>query len=429
MSTKLDRITEKAKADPKLQFTALMHLVTPEFLMETWRQMNRRGTSGVDGETTREFEQDLASRCQDIVDRLKARRYQAPPVRRVEIPKGGGKTRPLGIPTVEDRLVQRAVARILESVYEGDFRPFSYGFRPGRNPHQALRALRRQLIAGKVRQVFEADIRGFFNHLDHAWLMRMLKLRIGDPMVLRLIGKWLRAGALVDGIVVRTNEGSPQGGPISPILANVYLHYALDLWFERRFVKTCQGEAYLTRFADDFVACFQYKRDAERFERYLGWRMQKFGLQLAEEKTRLIMFGRFARDKKAEFGEKPETFDFLGFTHVCGTDRQGKFSLVRIPCKKSCRKFLDRVHEWVTTHRHWKRRDQQAQLSRMLRGFYNYFGLFHCLRKLRWILREVKLQWIRALRRRSQRHRLFWCYLTSRSWFDLPTPRLVHGDI
>jgi len=429
MRTKLDRIAEKAKAEPTLRFTALIHLITPRFLMETWQQMNRRGASGVDGETTREFERDLERRCQDIVARLKAKQYMAPPVRRVEIPKGNGKTRPLGIPTVEDRLLQRAVARLLEAIYEADFRPFSYGFRPGRNPHQALRALRSQIVTGKVRFVFETDIRGFFNHLDHAWLRRMLALRIGDPMVLRLIGKWLRAGALVDGIIVRSDEGSPQGGPISPVLANIYLHYALDLWFERRFKRWCQGEAYLTRFADDFVACFQYKRDAERLQRNLVWRMEKFGLKLAEEKTRLLGFGRFARERKAEFGEKPETFDFLGFSHVCGVDRQGKFSLVRIPCKKSCRKFLDRVHEWVTTHRHWKRRDQQARLTQMLRGFYQYFALYHCGRKLRWILHEVQLQWVRALRRRSQRHRLFWSYLNSRAWFVLPTPRLLHPTV
>lgn len=251
MSTELSRIADKARKEPKLRFTALAHLITPEFLVETWRLMNRRGASGIDGETTKEFERDLEERCRDIVTRLKANRYQAPPVRRVEIPKGEGKTRPLGIPTVEDRLVQRAVARILEAIYEADFRPCSFGFRPGRSPHLALRVLRSQLIAGKVRHVFETDIRGYFNHINHKWLTKMLALRVGDPVILRLIGKWLRAGAMIGGVVVRTEEGTPQGGPISPLLANVYLHYVLDLWFERRFRQTCQGETYLTRFADD----------------------------------------------------------------------------------------------------------------------------------------------------------------------------------
>lgn len=426
MSTRLDGIAAKAQAEPKVRLTALAHLLTPEFLMETWRQMNRRGASGVDGVTTREFEQDLERRCHDTVGRLKASRYQALPVRRVEIPKGGGKTRPLGIPTVEDRLVQRAVARILEAVYEADFLPCSYGFRPGRNAHQALRALRTQVIAGKVRHVYETDIRGCFNHINHQWLMRMLSLRIGDPVILRLIGKWLRAGVMIGGVVVRTEEGTPQGGPISPILANVYLHHVLDLWFERRFRRKCQGEAHMTRFADDFVVCFQYKRDAERFGGQVVERMGEFGLELAEEKTRLLLFGRFARERKAEFGEKPETFDFLGFKHVCGVGRNGEFTLVRLPSTKSCRKFLDRVHAWVTTHRHWKRRDQQAHLTRMLSGFYQYFGLYHCLPKLKWIRREVRMQWVRALRRRSQRHRLYWTYLRSRSWFELPYPRLIH---
>lgn len=429
MSTQLHRIAAKAKTEPATRFTALAHLLTPGFLMETWRQMNRRGASGVDGETTKEFEQDLEGRCRDIVERLKLRRYQAPPVRRVEIPKANGKTRPLGIPTVEDRLVQRAVARILEAIYEADFRPFSHGFRPGRNPHGALRALRSQFIAGKVRHVFETDIRGFFNHLDHKWLMRMLALRIGDPVIIRLIGKWLKAGAVVGNLVVRSEEGSPQGGPISPILANVYLHYALDLWFERRFRKTCQGEAYLTRFADDFVACFQYKRDAEHFADWVVGRSRKFGLELAEEKTRLIQFGRFARENRAEFSEKPETFDFLGFTHVSGIDRGGKFTLVRIPTRKSCRKFLDRVHDWLNGHLHWRRRDQQKHLSQMLNGFYQYFGLYHCRPKLQWVFHEVQRQWRRAITRQSQRRVVFWSYLSSRSWFELPYPRLVHPTV
>jgi group II intron reverse transcriptase/maturase len=430
MSTKLGEIAAKAKADPNLRFTALAHILTPEFLMETWRQMNRRGASGVDGESTAEFERVLEQRCVDIVARLKARTYKAPPVRRVEIPKGNGKTRPLGIPTVEDRLVQRAVARILESIYEANFLECSYGFRPRRSAHDALRALRLQLITGKVRYVFEADIRGYFNNIDHRWLRRMLELRIGDPGILRLIGKWLRAGVMVDGAIEdATGVGTPQGGPISPILANVYLHYVLDLWFERVFKRTCAGEAYLTRFADDYVVCFQYRADAEQFAEQLRERMEKFSLELADEKTRLIAFGRFARMDAAERGQKPETFDFLGFTHVCGVDKNGKFSPIRIPSRKSCRKFLDRVHTWLAEHRHWRRRDQQKHLAQMLRGFYQYFGLYFCRPKLNWVRNEVIRQWIRSLRRQSQRHRLYWAYLKSRSWFELPYPSLTHPTV
>jgi len=429
MNTKLDRIAQKAKTDRKLRFTSLAHLLTPEFLLETWRMMNRKGASGVDGETTKEFESELETRVQQLCERLKAKQYRPPPVRRVEIPKGQGKTRPLGIPTVEDRLLQRAVARILCAIYEQDFLECSYGFRPGRSPHQALRALRSRIVAGKVRHIYEADILGYFNHINHEWLRKMIALRIADPVILSLIGKWLRAGVMQDGVVVRTQEGTPQGGPVSPVLANIYLHYVLDLWFEKKFRTWCQGEANLTRFADDFVVCFQYKRDAERIDRILPKRMKKFGLELAPDKTRMLRFGRFAQDGLAEHGWKARTFDFLGFTHVSGTGYHGKFALVRIPAKKSCRKFLDRTHEWLKRHPHWRRRDQQQTLTRMLRGFYQYFALSHCLSKLYWVYGEVQKQWRRALKRQSQRHHVFWSYLESRSWFVLPQPALIHATV
>lgn len=422
MSTQLDQIVGKAKSDSKLRFTSLAHLLTPEFLIETWKQMNRRGSSGIDGETTKEFGQDLGTRVQDLCERLKRGVYRAPPVRRVEIPKGPGKTgtRPLGIPTVEDRLLQRAVARILEAVHEADFLDCSYGFRPGRNPHTALSALRGIIVSKKVGHLFEADIRGYFNHIQHGWLEKMVAHRIADPVILRLIGKWLKAGYMVGWVVTRTEEGSPQGGPISPILANIYLHYVLDLWFERKIKPTCKGEVYLTRFADDFVVNFQYSRDAEGFRKSLTDRFEKFGLELAEEKTRLMRFGRFVRGDMEKSGDKPDTFDFLGFKHVCGTDQGGKFAVVRIPCLKSCRKFLANSKEWLKGHMHWKRRDQQRHLTMMLRGFYPYFGLHHCKPKLDSIRREVQRQWIRTLRRQSQRHCLYWSYLKSRDWFKLP---------
>ena len=278
MSTQLDQIAGKARSAPKLRFTSLAHLLTPAFLTETWGQLNRRGTSGVDGETTKEFEQDLDTRVHDLCERLKRGAYRAPPVRRVEIPKGPGKagTRPLGIPTVEDRLLQRAVARILEAVFEADFLECSYGFRPGRSPHDALRALRGTIVTKKVGYLYEADIRGYFNHIQHEWLQKMVAHRIGDPVILRLIGKWLKAGFMEGGVVTRTEEGSPQGGPISPILANIYLHYVLDLWFEKKVKGACRGEVYLTRFADDFVVNFQYRSDADRFALSLADRFGKF---------------------------------------------------------------------------------------------------------------------------------------------------------
>jgi group II intron reverse transcriptase/maturase len=429
MSTKLVEIAMKARKDKKTIFTSLAYIITPEFLKETWKMMNRKGAGGVDGETIKEFEENLEERIQDVWQRMKDKKYKAPPVRRVEIDKGNGKIRPLGIPTVEDRLVQRAVARILDAIFEQDFMDFSYGFRPGRNPHQALKTLRNCIVTKKVRQVFEADIRGYFNNINHEWLMKMLRQRISDPVILGMVGKWLKAGVMIKGVVTRNEEGVPQGGPISPILSNIYLHYVLDLWFEKKFKTYTQGEAYLIRFADDYVACFQYKRDAEKFEKYSKYRMNKFGLELAEEKTKMMPFGRYAWERVAEHSAKPGTFDFLGFRHICGIGQNGQFTLVRIPTVKSCRKFLDNVHKWLKGHNHWKRRDQQKQLTSMLRGFYQYFSLYHCGRKLRYIREEIVKQWIRSLRRRSQRHKMYWSYLTSKDWFKLPYPELIHVNV
>jgi group II intron reverse transcriptase/maturase len=433
VSTQLVQIAKKAELDRKVRFTSLAHLLTPEFLKETWGTINRDGASGVDGESIEQFESELEQRIQEMCAQLKAGAYRAPPVRRVEIPKGPGKTgtRPLGIPTVADRLLQKAVARILGAIFEVDFCNASYGYRPGRSPHHALRALRTQIRTGWVNHVFEADIRGYFNHVCHSWLQRMLRERIADPVILSLIGKWLRAGAMQDGVVVRSEEGTPQGGPISCILANIYLHFSLDLWFERKFKRQIQGEAYLVRFVDDFVVSFQYQADAEEFQRKLRERFARFNLELAEEKTRLLLFGRFATERRIRNGQKAETFEFLGFKHVCGVDRGGRFAVIRIPSVRSCRKFLARVHEWLLQHMHWSRREQQSHLRAMLQGFYQYFGLHHCNKKLSWIHREVQQQWRRLLRRQSQRHKLHWSFLETRDWFKLPWPptRSLHPTV
>jgi len=431
MSTQLGQIAKKAKLDRHARFTSLAHLLTPAFLKETWRMMNWKAASGVDGESTEQFASEMEERVEEICGQLKAGMYRAPPVRRVEIPKGPGKsgTRPLGIPTVADRLLQRAVARILEAVFEADFLDCSFGFRPGRNPHHALQALRRQVVTGKVSHVFEADIRSYFTRIDHQWLRRMVAHRIADPIILRLISKWLKAGALRDGVFIAAEEGTPQGGPISPVLSNVYLHFTLDLWFEKKFKSQCRGEAYLVRFADDFVGCFQFQDDAQNFQRQLRERFARFNLELAEDKTRLLLFGRFAAAMRGRRGLRPETFEFLGFKHVCGVDRRGRFALIRIPSTKSCRKFLARTREWLLAHRHWKRREQQHHLTVMLRGFYQYFALHHCERKLSWIRYEILRQWKHALQRRGQRRRLSWERLGNGSWFELPFARNMHPTV
>lgn len=424
MSTTLAKIAYKAKTEPKVRFTSLAHLLTPEYLMETWRGMNKAAAKGIDGETIEEFGNCLERRIEDIVVKLKSGSYKAPLIRRVDIPKGNGKTRPLGITTVEDRLVQRAVAGILGAIFEQDFLEISYGYRPGRGAHDALRSVRSQIVAGKVRYVYEADIQGYFTSINHEWVRRMVRERIADKTILRLIDKWLRAGIMFEGMVTHPDFGTPQGGPISCILSNLYLHYVLDLWFDKVFKRSIQGEAYITRFVDDFVCCFQNKEDAEKFDRELRTRLKKFNLELALDKTRLFQFGKFARLDLAKRNAKPETFTFLGFEHVCGVDKNDKFALIRIPSKKSCRKFLDRINTWLKKHSHWRRADQRGQLTVMLNGFYRYFGLTHCKPKLDCIHHEVKRQWRRAIRRRSQRSCVFWSYLSSKSWFNLPYAKL-----
>lgn len=427
MTTKLTRVAEKAQSDHKLRFTSLAHLLTPELFLETWNAMNKRGAAGVDKETIKEFESNLEERICDLYVRLRKGQYKAPPVRRVEIPKGEGKVRKLGIPTVEDRLLQAATARILNAIYEPIFLDCSYGYRPKRSAHDALKQLRSHLIGGNVMQIFEADIRAYFDRVNHEWLRRILKERIADPVLLRLIDKWLRAGVMKDGLKRTTESGVPQGGPISCVLSNVYLHYVLDLWFEKLVKRACRGAAYLVRYVDDFVACFQYKADADNFGTWLRTRFSKFSIELAEEKTRCIMFGRFAKERLA--GRTPETFEFLGFEHICGADRHGKFALIRLPRQKSCRKFLDRVKEWLQQHIHWKVRDQRKQLTSMLTGFYQYYALPHCGSKLFWIHGQVMRLWRRTLFRRSQRSKTHWSHLTQQQWFVLPYPRSLHTSV
>jgi group II intron reverse transcriptase/maturase len=280
-----------------------------------------------------------------------------------------------------------------------------------------------------VSHVFEADIRSYFTRIDHQWLRRMVAHRIADPIILRLISKWLKAGALRDGVFIAAEEGTPQGGPISPVLSNVYLHFTLDLWFEKKFKSQCRGEAYLVRFADDFVGCFQFQEDAQNFQRQLRERFTRFNLELAEDKTRLLLFGRFAAAMRGRRGLRPETFEFLGFKHACGVDRRGRFALIRIPSTKSCRQFLARTRQWLLAHRHWKRREQQHYLTVMLRGFYQYFALHHCERKLSWIRYEILRQWKHALQRRGQRRRLSWERLGDGSWFELPFARNMHPTV
>lgn len=428
MSPELDRIATRAQAEPQRRFTALAHHLTEDFLRETWQDLNKRGVAGVDGVTMQAYEQQLDENLQKLVERLKAHRYRAPNVRRVYIPKAGKaqKLRPLGIPTVEDRLLQGAVARLLNAIYEADFLECSYGFRSGRSAHQARAALRNTGMTGTAQWLGEADIQGFFNHLDHEGLMRMLTLRIGDPGILRLIRKWLKAGMMDQGQVSTPDEGTPQGGPLSPVLANVYLHDALDLWFDRRVRPRCHGRAQLIRFADDYVALFAQARDAHRLAAEMPERLAQFGLSLAEEKTALIPFGRGHWVPRQSY---PHHFDFLGFRHHLGTDRRGRMVVIRIPSPKSVAKFTAGVKQWLRRHLHDRPEEQQRGLTQKLRGFYQYFALWHTTSKLRTVQREVYRYWAWVLGRRSQRGRRAQAAWATKVWFTLPEPRVLHPRV
>ncbi len=309
-----DMIAEMARADPGLRFTTLAHRLTPEVLKLVYKRLNPKAAPGPDGLTVPQYGEGLDDRIDDLHDRMVAGGYRAHPARRVYIPKPNGKKRPLGIANVEDRVVQGAIAMVLTPIYEQDFLDFSYGFRPGRSAHGALEELRRTIDRKRVRVVYEADLRGFFDNLDHGWLRKFLAHRIADRGLLRLIGKVLKSGVVQeDGRVLRTGKGAPQGGPLSPLLANIYLHYVLDLWFERRFRLTCRGVAQMVRYADDFVVCFEHQQEAERFHREVVERFAAFGLELVPEKTRLVEFGTELKDRGPGPDSGQRTFEFLGF--------------------------------------------------------------------------------------------------------------------
>lgn len=429
MSTKLSRIAEVAKEKRSERFTSLAHLLDEGFLKETWLTINKKGVAGVDSITIEEYESNLQGNIGNLVSRLKAGKYRATPFLMVEIPKQGG-VRNLSIPIVEDRLLQKAVSRILGEIFEQDFQSSSFGFRRGLGPHKALQSLRQQIAVNKTMWIYEVDIKGYFNNVNRDWLMRMLKERITDPVILQLIGKWLKAGVLKDGILIVNKQGTPQGGPISCVLSNIYLHYVLDLWFERSVKPRLKGQAKLVRFVDDFVICFQEFHDATKVKRVLDMRLAKFGLEIAPEKSSLLCFGRFAKERRESQGKRTETFTFLGFKHVCGTDRKGRFCLVRIPSTKSCSKFLKKTKEWLWKHMHFTVRQHQEKLTQMLRGFYNYFGLTHCCHKMDLVQYRVKRQWKRVLSRRSQKGPYrYWSFLTQQDWFKLPNPKVYHPNI
>jgi RNA-directed DNA polymerase len=426
-SSALDRVREVARRDKEVRFTALLHHVTVDRLRSAYRAIRPQAAPGVDGVTWREYGQDLEANLADLHARLHAGRYRASPSRRVHIPKADGRLRPLGIATLEDKIVQRAVVGVLNAIYEADFRGFSYGFRPGRSPHHALDALAVGIERKKVNWVLDADIRDFFGQLDRSWLGRFLEHRIADRRVLRLIGKWLAAGVIEDGEWSQTVEGTPQGASVSPLLGNVYLHHVFDLWADWWRRRYAHGDVIIVRFADDVIVGFEHQVDAQRFLADLRERFAKFGLELHPDKTRLIEFGRFAAGNRRKRGlGKPETFDFLGFTHICGKTRAGRFGLRRVTISKRMRAKLGEVKTELKRRRHLPVPEQGQWLASVARGHLAYYAVPGNSAALNDFRDQVTWHWYRALRRRSQRTRLNWERMRRLADRWLPPARITH---
>jgi RNA-directed DNA polymerase len=427
VSSELDRVRQVARRDKGARFTALLHHVTLARLMMAYQDIRPEAAPGVDGVRWEAYGQDLVANLRDLHGRVQSGRYRASPSRRVYIPKADGRLRPLGIATLEDKIVQRAVVGVLNAVYEADFLGFSYGFRAGRSQHDALDALVTGIWCKKVNWVLDADIRDFFGQLDRGWLGKFLRHRIADERVLRLVGKWLAAGVIEDGDWTESGKGSPQGASASPLLANVYLHYVLDLWADWWRKTQARGEVMIVRFADDFIAGFEHKEDADRFLDELRGRFAEFGLELHPDKTRLIEFGRHAARDRSERGEgKPETFDFLGFTHICARSRNGRFWIRRITISKRLRAKLAEVRTQLRQRMHQPLPEQGRWLATVVAGHTRYYGVPGNSKAIRAFREQVTRHWRTTLRRRSQKGRVNWERMNriARRW--LPPARITH---
>lgn len=424
----LVRVNEAARRSRQTRFTALLHHVDVDALRRAYRRQKKWASAGVDGMTVERYGRNLEKNLKGLCDRIHTGRYRPQPVRRAYIPKADGGKRPLGVPALEDKIVQGAVAEVMSAIYEADFMGFSYGFRPGRSPHQALVALHTAVMSQCVNWVLDADIRSFFDSVNHEWLLRMLGHRIADPRVLRLIRQWLRAGVLESGEWQATEAGTPQGAGISPLLANIFLHYVLDLWVRQWRERHADGRVIIVRYADDFVMGFQRACDARKMLAELKDRMGQFGLSLHEDKTRLIEFGRLpALQRKKQGRRRPETFDFLGFTHYCGETRDERFVMKRKTQGKRMIRKLKELRQEAKRRMHEPVAEQHRWLSAVLRGHYAYYGITCNFRSLAVFLWEVRKLWFRVLKRRSQKSRLTWdrynCLL---ELFPLPTPTITH---
>lgn len=428
MSTKLSSITQLARENPRCQFISLAHLLTEDFLRECFWRLKRDRSPGVDGITVKEYGVNLEENIRDLVARLKANRYRPKPVKRAYIPKADGKKRPLGLPSVEDKVVQMGIKRILEAIYEVDFEDVSYGFRPKRNCHGAVDRLEVILMTKPVNHVVDMDIRKFFDTVDHHWLMKCLQQRVKDRRLLNLIGRFLVAGVMEEGKYLEVDEGTPQGGVLSPLLANIYLHYILDIWFERKVKKQLKGYAELIRYADDFVVCFQAGKEARVFGGILKERLAKFGLSIAEDKSRIIEFGRCAWLKARREGRKVDTFDFLGFTFYWARSGNGRLWIARKTSRAKYRQKMKAINQWLREVRNAEKMCEWWSMLRIkLTGHYRYYGVAgnkSMIAKFKSHVEKLAFKWVN---RRSQKKSYTWTqFKRFLEHNPLPVPKIYH---
>ena len=428
MCTDIDRIAELAKEDPKRQFYSIAHLITVEKLYEAFRSLRKNASAGIDGVTYAEYETNAEENIRQLHGRLVAGKYQVQPLRRVYIPKENGKQRPISIPSLEDKIVQKVVVELMNAIYEQDFLDCSYGFRPGRSQHQALDEVRRVICTRPTGWILEIDISSYFDKIVRGILIEMVEKRVSDGSVLRLIQKWIKVGVIEDGKLLMSETGTGQGQPISPLLANIYLHHALDVWFEDVVKPRLKGEAYEIRFADDAILCFQHREDAEKVMRVLPKRFEKYGLTLHPEKTRLIEFGRHAARNAKKQGKQPESFDFLGFKHLCARSRKGGFTVHVKTLATRLRRGLKAIADWCKQHRHTPVNQQQEALNAKLRGHYQYYGRPTNYYSIKQFYRRVCRIWREWLGRRTRGRPLTWeRYNAILRQHPLLLPRITHA--
>ena len=428
LTTKLESLTQRAKENPKCKFEALAHILTKEFLKKCFCELKREATPGIDGVTVEEYEVNLEKNLEDVVERLKAKRYRPQPVRRAYIPKADGSKRGLGIPTIEDKIVQMGITRILEAIFEVDFIDVSYGFRPNRSCHVALNVLDKTIMTKPVNYVVDMDIEKFFDNVNHEWMMKGLQQRIVDSSLLRLIERFLKAGVMEEGKFTETEKGTPQGGILSPVLSNIYLHYILDQWFENKIKNQQKGFSQMIRYCDDFIVCFQKGDEARAFGEILKERLGKYGLKISENKSRIIEFGRYVWEKAQKTGKHVATFDFLGFTHYCDKTRKGKFKLGRKTAETKFRQKIVAMNQWCKSVRNLiKLQEIWGALKVKLNGHYRYYGIsgnMRAIKKFYILTSKLAYKW---LNRRSQKKSFNLAeYFRFKQRNPLPEPKIYH---